>query len=332
MDRDAAESLISEIYAAVLCRAPRANELGYWTDRAQAGESATSLLADFRNSKEYKKLRSVPLVVPPGHFYSPIVDPDSVRSYVKRFAGAKPESIHGISFPIEDMRQFWIANSDQFALSWGAQDRYTRTPGDYPESDARTLRTMITAFGPARIIEIGSGGSTACMLDAFDTARLHPKLICIEPNPREWLLNGFGSQTDRERFELIQSNVQDVPLSVFETLDRNDILFIDSTHVLKTGSDVHYELFSILPILKPGVLVHFHDCRYPFEYPNPFIFEKNRSWNEVYAVRALLMYSSRFQIIFYNSLFAKMHANLIKEKCPRFLINPGSSLWLKTAG
>jgi hypothetical protein len=76
---------------------------------------------------------------------------------------------------------------------------------------------------------------------------------------------------------------------MFDVLDENDILFINSSHVAKTGSDVNFELFEILPRLKKGVIVHIHDILYPFEYPREWVIERNYSWNEVYAVRAFLM-------------------------------------------
>jgi hypothetical protein len=125
-----------------------------------------------------------------------------------------------------------------------------------------------------------------------------------------------------------RKGVQEIPLDVFRALERNDILFIDSSHVLKTGSDVHYELFSILPCLAPGVIVHFHDCRFPFEYSDRQIFVKNYSWNEVYAVRALLMYSTRFKVIFYNSLFDAIYPAL-GAISPPFKRNPGGAIWIR---
>jgi hypothetical protein len=129
--------------------------------------------------------------------------------------------------------------------------------------------------------------------------------------------------------EIVEQGVQGFDLERFRQLERNDILFIDSTHVLKTGSDVHYELFHILPVLRPGVLVHFHDCRWPFEYSDKQIFQKKYSWNEAYGVRALLMYSTRFRVIFYGSLFAVERPELAHDVSPTFTRNPGSAIWLQ---
>jgi hypothetical protein len=100
--------------------------------------------------------------------------------------------------------------------------------------------------------------------------------------------------------------------------------------VLKTGSDVHYELFQMLPVLRPGVIVHFHDCPYPFEYPPKWVLEDNFSWNEAYALRAFLMYNSRFSIEFWGSLFRRQFHKEIAQEFPLLLkSNPGTSIWLR---
>jgi predicted O-methyltransferase YrrM len=199
--------------------------------------------------------------------------------------------------------------------------------GPYPHGDGITLRTMMHHYRPQRIVEIGSGYSTACMLDTIDHLGLSAlDLTCIEPNPQR--LFSILRPQDQGRITFHQQNVQDIPLDVFRALRRNDILFIDSSHVLKTGSDVHYELFYILPNLAPGVLVHFHDCRFPFEYSDRQIFVKNYSWNEVYAVRALLMYSTRFKVIFHASLFNELHPEMTAIS-PAFRHNPGGAIWVQ---
>ena len=114
---------------------------------------------------------------------------------------------------------------------------------------------------PKRIIEIGSGFSSACILDCADEFHLDPfTLTCIEPFPTR--LRSLLAPQDE--ITLIESPVQLVELGLFESLSKDDILLIDSTHVLKTGSDVAHEIFHILPVLKEGVIVHVHDCQFSF--------------------------------------------------------------------
>ena len=273
-------------------------------------------------------------IFPPGHFYSPIVDPDSVKEYHQRSLQLKPSELEGIAISPEGMLEFWraeieIIKATSFPKQKEDSKRYHSEGGPFPYGDALVLRAMIAHFKPKRIIEIGSGFSTACMLDAADEfGRQDLNITCIEPDPdrpnvRVW-------PRDLSRLTVIRDLVQNVPLSTFYSLEENDILFIDSTHVLKTGSDVHYELFQILPGLKPGVLVHFHDCMYPFEYPAKWVFQRNYSWNEIYALRAFLMYNDRFRIFFWNSFFRRKFKTEIAEKFPNLLAeNPGSSIWLR---
>lgn len=187
---------------------------------------------------------------------------------------------------------------------------------------------MINHLRPRRIIEVGSGFSSACMLNSAEHAGLPDfALTCIEPYPDR--LKSLLRETDYPRVEIIERPVQEVPPETVDTLMPNDILFINSTHVLKTGSDVHYELFYLLPRLRPGVFVHFHDIEFPFEYPSPWIFEENRSWNEAYALRAFLMYNEVFHVVFWPSLFAAVFAPDIQREFPLFLRNSGCSIWLR---
>ena len=161
------------------------------------------------------------------------------------------------------------------------------------------------------------------MLDAVDHFGLSDFTI-TSINPDAARLRSRLLEEDRSRVDIIEGPVQDVPVSTFSKLNENDILFIDSTHVLKTASDVHYELFSILPSLNKGVLVHFHDIQYPFEYPRQWLFEDNLSWNEIYALRAFLMYNSAFERVFWNGLFAHRQRALVHETNPLFLRIPAA--------
>ncbi len=123
--------------------------------------------------------------------------------------------------------------------------------------------------------------------------------------------------------------MQAVPLSYFDDLQRNDILFIDSTHVVKTGSDVVFELFEILPRLHSGVVVHFHDVFYPFEYPREWVIDRNYSWNELYALRAFLMGNRDWEILFFNDYMARTERPRLRQQAPEMLANPGGGLWLR---
>ena len=129
--------------------------------------------------------------------------------------------------------------------------------------------------------------------------------------------------------EILESRVQDVPLSTFAALEPGDLLFIDSTHVLRTASDVCLELLEILPRLPSGVLVHIHDVFWPFEYPRDWVLDENRSWNELYALRAFLIGNREWRVLMFNHYFVQVERARIAASYPEFLNNPGGALWLQ---
>ena len=239
----------------------------------------------------------------------------------------------GISLDAAGMRALWLKHLDftrtcPFRSEPNGRDRYRYGDGPFPEGDGLSLRMMLAECRPRRIIEVGSGFSTACMLDSAEHLGLDElELTCIEPNAGR--LRSLLRDGDMERITLVEQPVQEVDASLVDGLERNDILFIDSTHVLKTGSDVHFEFFHLLPRLKPGVVVHFHDVEYPFEYPDKWIFEDNHSWNEAYALRAFLMYNATFAVAYWNSFMWALFTPQMTAELPLRSWNPGGSIWLR---
>ena len=175
--------------------------------------------------------------------------------------------------------------------------------------------------------------------DLFLDGKVH--FTFVEPHPKggKRLLR-LLTQDDKSKHTILRKQAQDVPLEVFQTLSANDILFIDSSHVGKVGSDVTHTLFRVLPELKPGVIVHFHDIYWPFEYPQEWILEAGIAWNEAYFLRAFLQYNEAFDIMYFNSFLAQRHADTLRRKMPLSLkvsqltLKGGgpSSLWLKKVG
>jgi hypothetical protein len=115
---------------------------------------------------------------------------------------------------------------------------------------------------------------------------------------------------------------------VFDQLEASDLVFIDSSHVAKIGSDVSFILLRILPRLKPGVIVHFHDVFYPFSYPAAWIRE-GRAWNESLFLRAFLVGNPQFQLLAFNSFAGYSFSELFRDQLPAFLNNTGGSIWIK---
>jgi predicted O-methyltransferase YrrM len=281
---------------------------------------------------EYKELNRVKVAWPPGHFHSAIADPQEAASYFENSYDKVPESVPGVRLSIAEMEAFWRRQdrtiaSTPFSDKEGAEFRYYYHP-IFPHGDGIMLRTMIETLRPQRIIEIGSGHSTACMLDSAELSGLDDiSITCIEPDPPR-LLSKLRKQ-DIGRITILKEKVQNVSIDVFKALQPGDILFVDSSHVMKAASDVHFIFFHILPALQVGVTVHFHDIFYPFDYHRSWNLEKNFSWTEAYALRAFLQFNSSFRVVFFNDLFAKQRRELIKETKPTFLANPGGSIWIE---
>jgi hypothetical protein len=125
-----------------------------------------------------------------------------------------------------------------------------------------------------------------------------------------------------------QQIVQEADLDLFRGLAANDILFIDSTHVVKAGSDVVRLLFEVLPALAPGVVIHVHDIFWPFEYPSTWL-DEGRAWNETYALRAFLQYNRCFSIMLFANCLVHRDRGWFERHAPTILRNVGGSIWLR---
>jgi len=180
---------------------------------------------------------------------------------------------------------------------------------------------------PRRIVEIGSGYSSRAILDVNEIF-FENRIACtfIEPFPQ--LLRDGIKESDYQRIRILEQKVQEVDIDVFRELQSSDILFVDSSHITKTGSDVNYIVFKILPLLQDGVWIHFHDIFYPFEYPAEWVYE-GRGWNEAYLLRAFLQYNETFEIQFFNSFMIEKHRQTFESAMPLCFKCGGANLWLK---
>jgi hypothetical protein len=269
---------------------------------------------------------------PPGHFYSPIVSQAELAKDAGKLFGSFPRELAGIDLDesgqlklLGDLEQYYA--SMPFAAEPRDGARYHFENPSYRYSDAIILHCMLRYLKPRRLIEIGSGFSSCATLDTNEVFFGNSiETTFIEPNPE--LLNSLISAGDKARVKLIPKRLQDVDSKIFEQLQANDILFVDSTHVSKLGSDVNRIFFEILPMLKPGVHVHIHDVFYPFEYPREW-FVAGRSWNETYLLRAFLQYNEKFRIVFMNTYMEHFHEERFRENMPLCLKDPGGSIWLR---
>jgi predicted O-methyltransferase YrrM len=267
----------------------------------------------------------------PGHFYSPIPSLDEVRAREEELFGPPPPSLPGIDLRadeqvalVRELARFY--GELPFPRTQSPESRYWFENWAYSYADAIFLYSMLRYLKPRNLIEVGSGFSSAAMLDTADRWLPETSFTFIDPDTST--LDALLRAGDRERVTVVRARLQDVPLTTFDALQANDILFIDSTHVSKTGSDVNRIVFEILPRLASGVHVHFHDVFYPFEYPKEWVYE-GRAWNEDYILRAFLEFNDAFDVVLFGTWLARFHRELLTELMPMTLENPGGSLWLK---
>jgi predicted O-methyltransferase YrrM len=208
----------------------------------------------------------------------------------------------------------------------------TRTPtphqyyvnnGTFESVDGEILYCMIRHFKPRKIFEIGSGNSTFLSAQAVLKNKgedgVAGELVAFEPYPNRVLRAGFPGLS-----RLVETRIQEVPLSEFDKLADGDILFIDSSHVLKIGSDVHYEYLDVLPRLRTGVIVHIHDIFLPAEYPKDLVLKARNFWNEQYLLQAFLAFNESFEILWAGSY---MHLKHPDELASAFSSYERSKTW-----
>lgn len=189
--------------------------------------------------------------------------------------------------------------------------------------DAEVLYSVIRHYKPQHVIEVGSGFSTRLMRLAIGDGNLSTKIVCIDPQPRVDILEHAD-----EHFAF---KVEDLPIgSIFGKMNPGDILFIDSSHIVSTGSDVNFLFLEILPDLPPGVLIQIHDVYFPFDYPEEWVVNEHWGWNEQYLVQAFLMFNDSFEIIWPSNYMMTSHYHKLRRSFLPFENNyKPSSLWIK---
>lgn len=190
-----------------------------------------------------------------------------------------------------------------------ADERIWYKNGSYGDLDALTLYCMVRHTKPKRLIEVGCGRSTRIIERAIarNTDEGFPcECTFIEPFPPEYL------RKEPPNGKFIIEKVQTQTIGLFQKLEASDILFIDTSHIVKTQSDCCYELLEIIPSLKPGVIVHVHDIFTPYDYPAEWIFERQFPFNEQYALECLLSLSSHEVILPVNLLWQEQRPRMLE--------------------
>jgi len=179
--------------------------------------------------------------------------------------------------------------------------------------DAEYWYQLIRSIKPQRIFEVGSGNSTLMAMKAIrknheQDAQYECEHVCFEPYEMPWL--------EETGVKVIRKKIEDVRLSFFSKLEANDILFIDSSHIIRPQGDVLFEFLELLPALKKGVIVHVHDIFTPRNYPQEWLEDKVIFWNEQYLLEAFLSHNSSWKIIGALNLLHHNHYERLKSIAP----------------
>ncbi|MGD6934488.1 MAG: class I SAM-dependent methyltransferase [Candidatus Bathyarchaeia archaeon] len=284
------------------------------------------------DKRYYRQWEKAGYHVTPNHFFFPIPNTASLTDGLWE----QESKLVGVEMHLEKQLELLNEVFPKYARENLFPKTQTSNPnefyldnGSFGSVDAEVLHVMIRHFKPRRVIEIGSGYSTlvsakACQLNKQKDG-VSTELIAIEPYPNETLKQGFPGLT-----ELIKKPLENVDLDIFSGLGENDILFIDSTHVLKIGGDVKYLYLEVLPRVAGGVIVHSHDIFFPYEYPKSWVKENHWFWTEQYLLQAFLAFNSEFEVMWasqymsrrYPKELAKVFQSYNEAACP-------GSLWLK---
>lgn len=283
-------------------------------------------IRDWRAGKNFNKNSSFPA----GHYYSPIVNLEKIRKREDQIwnIDLRPDGIDLNTQTQLELLRTLMNYYPELPFKPEKQDnlRYHFANNYYSYTDGIILYSLLRYVKPQRIIEIGSGYSSAVMLDTnelFLNGSIH--FIFIEPLPDR--LDYLLSKKENKTATIYKKDVQTVSIKIYKSLEAGDILFIDSSHIIKTGGDVNFLIFEVLPQLEPGVIIHFHDIYYPFEYPKEWVY-KGLNWNETYTIRAFLMYNNDFEIILFSDYLHKFHPEAF-EDMPLSYKATGSNLWLR---
>ena len=291
-------------------------------------------VAETRRLRRARRVSGYVMESAPGHFGSPIPALNEIRRREAEIF-AVPDAVAGVRIEAEPQLELVRGFADLYRdQPFGAQPRpglryhFENTLFSY--GDALVLHCLLRSIRPRQLVEVGSGFSSAVILDTND-GFLGGATTCTFIDPYPQRLRALLRGDDHDRCTIVTQPVQQVPLEVFDRLGEGDILFIDSTHVSKVGSDVNRLVFDVLPRLPAGVLVHFHDVFYPFEYPREWVY-RGRAWNENYLLRAFLMFNGAFEVVLFNSYLAHFHLDAVRAVMPLWAERPGGSLWLRRLG
>lgn len=263
------------------------------------------------------------------HYYEPVLFPKDLRQDL-----CLPRQISGLQ--LNETAQLKLVEQFRYRdellaipIEKAGASKFGYHNGSFESGDAEFLYDMIRHFKPGRIVEVGSGNSTLIARLAIEkNKKENPdyrcEQICIEPFEQPWL-ESIGVNVVRKKVELC-------PTSFFEALRGNDILFIDSSHIIRPQGDVLHQYLNLLGLLRPNVIVHVHDIFTPRDYPAEWLLRDRWMWNEQYLLEAFLSFNSSFEVICAVNWLALNHREKLHDACPVLMQEPWrepGSFWFR---
>lgn len=263
------------------------------------------------------------------HYYEPVIDKRDIHSPL-----SQERALPGVDLN-EDQQMAFVAEFNyadelrQFPMEKPSVDQFGYLNRRYGPGDAEILYSFIRRHRPKRIIEVGSGQSTLMARAAIDANKkrdsdYHCDMICIEPYEEPWL--------ERIGVNVIRDRVENCPAALTETLGPGDLLFIDSSHVIRPQGDVLHLFLGVLPRLATGVYIQIHDIFTPRDYPAEWILEDRRIWNEQYLLEAFLTHNPQFEVMLALNWFASNHRAALDRVCPILATRPNQqpgAFWMR---
>lgn len=283
------------------------------------------LLGITRLPRTWKMLQKVGVFPILDHYYEPMFKTQQLKKSLR-----EDRSLPGIDMNLAghlDLLEKFNFNEELINIK--KEKLFDFENPNFKSGDADFLYNMIRYLKPKRIIEIGSGHSTLMAIQAIKKNKLLDvnyicEHICIEPYEQPWL--------EDKKVKLIRTKVEEIDKDLFKELEENDILFIDSSHIIRPQGDVLFEYLELLPIVNHGVYIHIHDIFTPKDYLDSWVKEKILFWNEQYLLEAFLSFNTEFQIVGALNFLMHHHQDLLLDKCPVLAQEsqrePGS-FWIK---
>ncbi|MFH1478162.1 MAG: class I SAM-dependent methyltransferase [Candidatus Omnitrophota bacterium] len=271
----------------------------------------------------------------PISYYEPIPDTKTLKNDIWE----NPSELIGIGINEDKQLELLSMFSSRYKQEYDIfpEEKQSGSAGYYTKNnwfecvDGEIYYSMICHFKPKRIIEIGAGFSTllaakAILKNKEEDSSYNAELETIEPYPRGFLKKGFPGLT-----KSVVEKVENISFQKFEALEENDILFIDSSHVLNIGGDVKYEYLEILPRLRKGVIIHIHDIFLPNDYPKEDVMNNKLFWTEQYLLQAFLLFNDSFEILLSSSYMNLKHPDRLEQAFNSYQRYRGkpSSFWIR---